>query len=60
MSNCIDNSADSCSEPILKSLKDHISSLENQLRHKQYITEKLLRKSYQSSGDHAINNSNLI
>ena len=35
---------DSYFELVLKSLKDHIVSLENQLRNKQYIIEELLKK----------------
>ena len=35
---------DSYFELVLKSLKDHIVSLENQLRNKQYIIEEFLKK----------------
>ena len=43
-SNCVDKGADSYFELVLKSLKDLIVSLENQLRDKQYIVEELSKK----------------
>ena len=59
-SNRVDKGTDSYLELILKSLRDHIVSLENQLRDKQYIIEELLKKSYQSSCNCTVANSNLI
>ena len=43
-SNHVDKGTDSYLELVLISLKDHIVSLENQLRGKQYIIEELLKK----------------
>ena len=43
-SNCIDKDTDSYIELVLKSLKDHIFSLENQLTDKQYIIDELFKK----------------
>ena len=59
-SNHVEKGSDSYLELILKSLKDHTVSLENQLRDKQYIIEELLKKSYQSSCNCTVANSNLI
>ena len=42
--NCVDKGADSYFDLVLKSLKDRIVSLENQLRDKQYIVEELSEK----------------
>ena len=43
-SNCVDNGTDGYFELVLKSLRDHIVSLENQLRDKQYIIDELFKK----------------
>ena len=59
-SNRIGKVTDSYFELFLKSLKDDIASLENQLKDKQYIIEELLRKSCQSSCNYTVANSNLI
>ena len=59
-SNCVDNGTDGYFELVLKSLRDHIVSLENQLRDKQYIIEELFKKNYQSSCNCTVANSNLI
>ena len=59
-SNRADKGTDSYLELALKSLRDHIVSLENQLRDKQYIIEELLKKSYQSSCSCTVANCNLI
>ena len=59
-SNRVAKGTDSYLDLVLKSLRDHIVSLENQLRDKQYIIEELLKKSYQSSCNCTVANSNLI
>ena len=43
-SNCIDKGTDSYFELVLKSLKNHIFSLENQFKDKQYIIQELLKE----------------
>ena len=55
-----DNGSDGYFELVLKFLRDHIVSLENQLRDKQYIIEELFKKNYQSSSNCPVANSNLI
>ena len=49
MSNRVDKGSGSYFELDLKSLKDHIASLENQLNNRQCIIEELLIKSYENS-----------
>ena len=57
---CVNKGTDSYSELVFKSLKDHTASLENQLKDKQYIIIELLGKSFQSSYNYTVVNSNLI
>ena len=55
MSNRVDKGSGSYFELDLKSLKDHIASLENQLNNRQYIIEELLIKSYENSCNYTEN-----
>ena len=59
-SNRINKGTDSYFELFLKSLRDHIASLENQLKDKQFVTEELLRKIYQTFCNYTVANSNLV
>ena len=55
MSNRVDKGSGSYFELDLKSLKDHIASLENQLNNRQCIIEELLTKSYENSCNYTEN-----
>ena len=59
-SNRINKGTDSYFELFLKSLRDHIARLENQLKDKQFIIEELIRKIYQSFCNYSVANSNLV